>query len=463
MKVVVTGGSGQLGTLVLSRLVANRRVKSIVSLDLQPPALESPKLHWKIADVRDPGLDRHFEDATALVHLAFIVARHAPEELRHAVNVDASKRMFLHAAAAGCSCIVYSSSIAAYGVVPGHPEPIVESTPRKPTPSYRYANDKFIVEEGLDQFESDNPRARIVRLRPGILVGRRMEHGLGRLMRRRLLPAIGDNPMPLVWDEDVADAVVLALFGEARGAFNLVAEPSLPARELAKLAGFRPVELGGLPLRGIGKVAPLFRRRGLEVEAVLEGHKARMAVSSERARRELGWKPACESGVEVLKKFDSEVPRRLDPRIAVFMRMARAASRANDADAERQAKGVHMVVHLNLTGPNGGDFTFTIKDARAKVTRGVLRPPTAVVTVRADTFLELLAGNLDVATARMAGKLKIQGDPYAGFLIGAIVTGFRRATESQGSRGWISRKLARWFDRAAVTPSQDQAPEEPSS
>jgi putative sterol carrier protein len=211
-------------------------------------------------------------------------------------------------------------------------------------------------------------------------------------------------------------------------------------------------------------MAPLLRRRGMEVEAVLEARQARFVVSSERAKTELGWKPSCASSVDVLCKFDREVPRRVDPRIRVFMRMARAAARQNDPEAERRAKGVHMVVHMNLTGPNGGDFTFTIKEARAKLTRGVPRPPTAVITLRADTFLELLAGNLDVATARIAGKLKIQGDPYAGFLIGALVTGFRRATQSRGSRGFITRHLARWFDRGAQSRAQKPpAPEEPTT
>src|SRR5262245_39618091 len=34
MKVVVTGGSGQLGSLVLERLVSQRKIKKVVSLDL---------------------------------------------------------------------------------------------------------------------------------------------------------------------------------------------------------------------------------------------------------------------------------------------------------------------------------------------------------------------------------------------------------------------------------------------
>jgi putative sterol carrier protein len=360
--------------------------------------------------------------------------------------------MFAHAAGAGCSSIVYSSSIAAYGLAADHPEPLVEDAPRQPTPAVPYADDKYAVEAGLDQFEEKHPSVRVVRLRPGILVGRRMEHGLGALMRRRILPAFGEQPLPVVWDEDVADAVVLALLGEARGAFNLVAEPSLPARELASAAGFRSAEIAELPLRGLGRLAPLFRRRGLDVEALREARSVRFVVSSERARHELGWKPVCPSAVEVLRRFDREVPRRLDPRLRVFMRMAGAAARYHDPEAERRARGINLVVHLNLSGPNGGDFTLSVKEAKAKVTGGVPRPPTAVISMRADTFLELLGGRLDVATARFAGRLKITGDPYAGFLIGALVTGFRRATEGTGTRGFVSRRLARWFEGSSPSP-----------
>ena len=38
MKVAVTGGAGQLGTVVLRRLIDERKVRQVVSLDLRPPA-----------------------------------------------------------------------------------------------------------------------------------------------------------------------------------------------------------------------------------------------------------------------------------------------------------------------------------------------------------------------------------------------------------------------------------------
>jgi nucleoside-diphosphate-sugar epimerase len=450
MKLVVTGGSGQLGTLLLARLIAHRKVKRIVSLDLLPPLLQSPKLDWKIADVRDPGLDRHFEGADALVHLAFIVARPAPADVMHSVNVSASKRMFSHAASNHLKTIVYASSIAAYGVVPGHPEPIIESTPRRRTPGIAYADNKYEVEEHLDEFERQYPEVRTVRLRPAILVGRRMDHAFGALLRRRLVPRLGNMILPLVWDEDVADAAMLALFGEQRGAFNLVAEPSLSSEELAAAAGMRVVDLGGWPVRGAARVSRLLSRlrgSGGFDRAWLDASEARLLVTAAHARKELGWYPSCPAAQDVIRRFVDEAPRRLDPRVALFMRLVRASSRQRREAMKKRTAGIDLVVHLNLIGPNGGDFTVTIQQGQANVQRGVPRPPSSVVTMHADTLLELLAGSSDLASARFARKIKIQGDPYADFVIGALVAGFRRSVESDGARGALSRRLEGWFKK----------------
>ena len=150
--------------------------------------------------------------------------------------------------ARGVRRIVYSSSIAAYGVVHGHPNPIVESTLRQRQPGFTYAMTKFDVEEGLDAFERAHPEVSVARLRPSILVGTIMDHPPGAAMRRRVMPDTTDAPLPIVWDEDVADAVVLALAAAAHGAFNLSSDGAMTGKQLAGAteheALSRPARLG---------------------------------------------------------------------------------------------------------------------------------------------------------------------------------------------------------------------------
>jgi nucleoside-diphosphate-sugar epimerase len=239
MKVVVTGGSGQLGSLVLERLVSQRKIKKVVSLDLVPPIVPSPRIDWRIADLRDPGLERHLEGADALVHLAFIVAGPASAETMRAVNVDGSRRIFEAAAQHGVRRIIYTSSVAAYGIVPELPSPVREDSPRYRSKVLTYAENKYDVEAFLDGFEAEHPEIAVVRMRPGILLGRRIAHVSRRFLARRVLPVVSDKRLPVVWDEDVADGLVLALMGTTRGAYNFVATDSLTGIDMARLSGFR--------------------------------------------------------------------------------------------------------------------------------------------------------------------------------------------------------------------------------
>src|SRR5256885_6532671 len=264
MRVAVTGGAGQLGTLVLRRLCADRTVAEVRSLDLRPPLAVSPKLKAVQADVRDPDFARHLDGCDVLVPLGFRVAKRGKREMQDEVNFGGSKNVFRAALQAGVRRIVYASSIAAYGVVPGHPEPIVETSPRIRQPSFWYASAKYDVEAFLDEMEAAHPEVAFVRFRPAILLGRRMEHALGAAFRRGVLPESGRTPVPVVWDEDVADAFVLATkSGTARGAFNLAADEPLPARELAGAAGLRTGAVPTFVPKALSRADSLAARLGL--------------------------------------------------------------------------------------------------------------------------------------------------------------------------------------------------------
>lgn len=313
MKVAVTGGSGQLGTLLLRRLADDPDIREIVSLDLRPPRVESSKLIAVECDVRAPDIGRHFGGCDAVVHLAFIVVRHLPRQVFDDINIGGSRNVFRAAVAAGVRQLVYASSVAAYGIVPGHPEPITEDTPRRYQPEFPYPAAKYQVEAFLDELEREHPHLVVARLRPTILFGTRMEHALGQSLYRRVLPDGGGGPLAIVWDEDVADAFLLALKRRARGAFILNAEPQSTPEELARAAGFRrartPPRLRRLAPAVLGLLARSGLYRGVD-PAWLRHSGVRIIASSARARTVLGWQPKFPTGLDVIRHLAELLPQR---------------------------------------------------------------------------------------------------------------------------------------------------------
>jgi len=451
MKVAVTGGGGQLGTVLIRRLAVRRNVESIVSIDVRAPLVASRKLTSLVMDVRDAGLEDALAGCDAVFHFAFIVTQATSRDVFWSVNVEGSRRVFEAARAAGVRSIVYASSVAAYGVVPGHPTPIVEDTPRHHQLAFPYAATKFEVEAFLDAFEAAHPEIAVTRLRPVILAGERMEHPLGDSLARGIVPDVGATALPFVWDEDVADAALLALDKQARGAFNLAAEDPLSPCELAAAAGMRCVPVPRALLRGAVRLSPWLARAGLgrPVDGSwIENATVPLAVSSERARSVLGWKPRYPRCGDVARRLGEVMHRRLDPRIAVFMRLAALGARY--APPAPEAARVRARIHLALGGVGGGDFTLDADEGRMAITRGAPRPPTSVIFVQASTFLDLCAGRLSSATAELTGKIRVEGDPIASMALSAMIHFFRERAAEPGARGWPARRLARWMGRAGA-------------
>lgn len=435
MKVAVTGGSGLLGTPVLRRLLADRKIKQILCLDLRPPTVPLGRLTYERADVRDPDLARHFEGVDAVVHLAAVVTASLPRAELDAINVAGSANVFRAAVAAGVKQIIHASSIAAYGLVPGHRVPLTEDAPRHRDGILAYAASKFDVEALLDEVEREHPELKIVRLRPGIVLGERMENPLGNALRRGLLPH-ARAPMPSVWDEDVADAVALALHKQAHGAFNLVASGSADARDIARAAGLRLVSMP----RAVASLVSLAARLGARPPADPAWLKtppdADLTASSERAMRELGWSPRCPTTTSVYQRFVDTVPRRLDPRLRLFFRLAGLAARRQELP---EARHVHERVHLRLGGRRGGDVTIIVDAGRVRIELDRLpRPPTAVVRIDARLFLDLLLGRADFATAQLTGRILVEGEPQAATMVAGMITTFR----TRAGRLFRSKELA---------------------
>jgi len=261
MRVVVVGASGNVGTSVLAALAADDDVESIVGIARRLPSIEVSKTRWVRADVATDDLDPHLKGADAVIHLAWAIQPARDSETVRRVNVDGSARVFDATARAQVPTLVYASSVGAYSAGPKD-RAVDESWPTDGVPTSFYSRHKAAVERLLDEFEAEHDGVRVVRLRPGLIFKREAASEIRRyfagpllpssLVRDRLIPVIPDVPglrFQAVHADDVGQAYRLAVKGDARGAFNVAAEPALDPEQLAGLLGARRIRVPAGVLR----------------------------------------------------------------------------------------------------------------------------------------------------------------------------------------------------------------------
>jgi UDP-glucose 4-epimerase len=305
MRVVVFGASGNVGTSLLAALVGEERVREVVGIARRAPKAVFPKVSWHTADIADPNTDLAalMRGADCVVHLAWLIQPSRDEAITHAVNVEGSQRVFDAVARAGVPALVYASSVGAYA--PGPKDRAVdESWSTTGIESSFYSRHKAAVERILDSFEAAHPEVRVVRLRPGLIFKRAAATGIRRLfagpflpsplLRRELIPFVPSHPrlvFQAVHSLDVGDAYRLAIVrDDARGAYNVAAEPVLNPSELGRILGARPVPVPAALLR-LG--ADLTWRLRLQPTSPgwVDMALAIPIMDSTRARTELGWSP----------------------------------------------------------------------------------------------------------------------------------------------------------------------------
>lgn len=313
MRVVVLGATGNVGTSVLHALEAEPAVDEIVGVARRRPEIELAKTEWAVADIATDDLERLLDGAAAVVHLAWLIQPSRDLDLLARTNVEGSLRVFRAVAAAGVPRLVYASSVGAYS--PGPKDRLVdESWPTGGISSSFYARHKAEVERLLDRFEEEHPDTRVVRLRPGLIFKygaaseiRRLFAGPflpGTLVRPGLIPVVPNVErlrFQAVHSLDAGEAYRLAVVCEdARGAYNVAAEPVLDPDELGRLLGARPVRVPAGVLRA---GAALSWRLHLQPspEGWVDMALAVPLMDTTRAREQLGWEPRHSAGDALLE------------------------------------------------------------------------------------------------------------------------------------------------------------------
>ncbi len=313
MKVVVTGATGNVGSSTVEALGQSPEIEQIVGLARRKPTWSPPKTSWVEANVLRDDLEAIFAGADAVIHLAWAIQPSRDATTLERINVEGSRRVFEAVAAAGVPKLVHASSVGAYSRGPKDRE-VDESWPVEGTPTSFYARHKVAVERQLDRFEADNPRTRVVRLRPALIFKDEAATEIRRLfvgpflpsflLRRGLLlalPRIDRLRFQAVHSEDVGRAYLQAVLADVGGAFNIAAEPPLSPEQMAERIGVRSFPV---PAGIVRRLADLSWRLRLQPTPPgwLDMALNVPLMSSARAREELGWEPRY-SAVEALEEL----------------------------------------------------------------------------------------------------------------------------------------------------------------
>ncbi len=310
MIVGLTGAAGHLASLILERCLSDPSVQRIRALDLVPVQHHDPRVEPLVTDIRDgDAVAEALQGCDTVIHTAFNVDRPGNRAAMYETNVTGSGHVVAACQAAGVRHLIYISSGAVYGFDRRYPERFVETDPLNPPGDFAYADQKCAVEEIVGRA---NEAMKVTIFRPAICVGARGKTAFAQNMRRRRLVTTSRAPLQLLWDGDLADAVLLSVQKEQGGVFNLGGDAPLSCAQMAEVGGMRAVHVPAwLALAGVAVVNGLGRVgvcKGAD-SAWIRYLPAAPWLDAAKAQRELGWMPRFPTCADIIRHFAETVPR----------------------------------------------------------------------------------------------------------------------------------------------------------
>jgi UDP-glucose 4-epimerase len=287
LTVAVTGPTGDIGISVVAALEGAKEVGKVIGMARRP--FDTAAYGWKKTEYRQgdvlnrDSVDDLVKDADVVIHLAFLIVG-SHEESRE-INLKGSRNVF-------------EATVAAK-----RPQRLVY---------HYYSAQKAEVEQLLAEITAPRRGLGVYVFRPCIVagpdapmmlgaipyvqMGERMPSAVRRLFEvvPVLKPVLPDPGVPfqLVHHDDVADAMRRAALGKGEpGVYNLAGPGVLTMSDLADALGYYAVSIPDLAVDATAEIVARLPFAPAEASWI-EAFRVPTIMSTEKAEKELGWKPA---------------------------------------------------------------------------------------------------------------------------------------------------------------------------
>ncbi|GBD10400.1 UDP-glucose 4-epimerase [bacterium HR23] len=297
-RIAVTGAGGYIGRHLVSALVRQEWVETVLAVDVRPLPPMPPKVIPLQHDVAEAplwpleGALRSF-GIQAIVPLAFVMRPGRDRSAVRRINVGGLEATLQACAQAGVWHVLYLSSSTVYGAHPDNPFPLTEEAPLRPNPGFQYAEDKVSAEGVLARWIQEHPHARTTVLRGCPVMGPGADNFVARALTKPILPAyLGhDPPMQFLHMEDQVSILLHLLQEPITGTFNLAGEGTVPWSALARMAGRPLVRLPAVLLEAVTEATWRLRLQSNSPRVGLAFIRWSFVVSTRRLEQATGWRP----------------------------------------------------------------------------------------------------------------------------------------------------------------------------
>jgi UDP-glucose 4-epimerase len=247
MRVLVPGLAGRLGRMLAERLL--QKGHDVIGIDRRPFRDAPAGIEMHELDIRKRAAEEVFRRVRphAVIHMATVTHLVVQSEDRYRINLGGTRAVFEHSAAYGVEHVVFVGRHTYYGAAADSPLFHVEDEPPMGLSSFPQLADLVAADLYAGSALWRHPSFVTTVLRMVYTLGPTGHGTLAKFLRGARVPTIlGYDPLfHFMHEEDVVDALVVAVDARPRGVFNVAGPQPVPLSVIISETGRTNVPVPG--------------------------------------------------------------------------------------------------------------------------------------------------------------------------------------------------------------------------